>query len=73
MEPGISVMIEAAKACVPFLLARSEKKKVSQVLLRASGMDSTTSVVLLRPAIGHENPEPQTLIRAASGKGDNAQ
>jgi hypothetical protein len=71
-SPDAEVM-EAAKACLPFLLARAEQQKVSQILLRASDMNSTTSVVLLRPVTGHESLEPQTLLRAVSGGVEDVQ
>ena len=57
-------VMEAAKACLLFLRIRTEQKKVSNTLLRASSPNSATPDMLLRPATGKRPTEPQTLLRA---------
>ncbi len=59
-------LMEAAKTCVSFLLARAEQQKVSQTLLRPVKVDLTTSVSLLRPVSGQDSMEAQSLLRARS-------
>ena len=63
-------VMEAAKACLPFLLVRTEQQKVSRTLLRPAKM-STTSDMLLRPATGQARMEEQEdLLRAGSAIGE---
>jgi hypothetical protein len=59
-------IVRAAQECLPYLQMKAEQRKASNTMLRASDPVTVTPDVLLRPAIGHENPEPQTLLRAGS-------
>jgi hypothetical protein len=54
---------EAAVACLPFLKARAEQQRLSQTLLRASRAADTTPELLLRPARGTGETDPQQLLR----------
>ena len=56
---------EAAKSCLPFLQARVSDEMESHQLLRASSFTTLGTDELLRPAIGSEDPEPKTLLRAS--------
>jgi hypothetical protein len=53
----------AARECLPYLEARAEQQRASQTLLRASSAVATTPQMLLRPATGGNNAEPQQLLR----------
>lgn len=57
----------AAEECLPFLNARADQTKASQMLLRASGLEDvgSGSTILLRPASSNEETEPLQLLRAA--------
>ena len=56
---------EAAKSCLPFLQARISDEMESHQLLRASSFITLGTDELLRPAIGSEDFEPKTLLRAS--------
>jgi hypothetical protein len=58
---------EAARACLPLLLARAEQQQSPQTLLRAASAESINSDTLLQPASGNVNAAPEQLLRAAPG------
>jgi hypothetical protein len=57
---------EAAQACLPFLQERAERERASSELLRAASASDTPSDVLLRPAAGALEADPQQLLRASA-------
>jgi hypothetical protein len=57
---------EAAQACLPFLQERAERERASRELLRAASASDTPSDVLLRPAGGTIEADPQQLLRASA-------
>jgi hypothetical protein len=57
---------EAAQACLPFLQERVELERSRQTLLRAASASDTPSDVLLRPASGALEADPQQLLRATA-------
>lgn len=57
---------ETAQECLPFLLERAEQRRSHQTLLRASAPAGTPSEMLLRPAGGTPETDPQKLLRASS-------
>jgi hypothetical protein len=56
---------QAAEECLPFLTLRAEQMRHSQILLRPAGVDGSTAAVLLRPAVGGTEADPQQLLRAS--------
>jgi hypothetical protein len=56
---------EAAQACLPALQQRAEWERSRQTLLRAASASDTPSDVLLRPAGGTIEADPQQLLRAS--------
>jgi len=64
---------EAAEACLPFLRQRAEQERSRQtLLLRAAGVAGAPPDVLLRPASGATETEPQHLLRASRSGEDAA-
>lgn len=57
-------VIEAARACLPFLEIRAEEERNADTLLRASDGRSASPDILLRPADGQVVTEPAHLLRA---------
>lgn len=61
-----SQIIEAAKACLPLLQERAERERQSQTLLRAASAPDDPSQVLLRPAHGVSETDPNLLLRPSA-------
>ena len=55
---------QKAEACLPYLESCANQRRGSQTLLRASSIDSTRPEILLRPASGNTDTEPEQLLRA---------
>lgn len=64
-SPGGLRVQETARACLPVLQARAEKKRVSGTLLRPSEKPKTGPDALLRPAANTPNTAPEQLLRAS--------
>jgi hypothetical protein len=58
----------AAQECLPALQERAERERASRELLRAASASDTPSDVLLRPAGGTIEADPQQLLRASGAE-----
>jgi hypothetical protein len=56
---------EAAKACLPFLQERVELERLSRTLLRPAESPEAPAAILLRPAQGVPDADPNILLRPA--------
>jgi hypothetical protein len=59
---------EAAQECLPALQQRAERERSRQTLLRAASASDTPSDMLLRPASGALEADPQQLHRASGAE-----
>jgi hypothetical protein len=57
---------EAAEACLPLLLARTDQTRAQQTLLRAASGSQEDSAELLRGAAGPIEANPHTLLRSSA-------
>jgi len=59
-----SKVVEAAKACLPFLRQSAERQRIGAQLLRPANGNLTPTDTLLRPALPHTSTEPsEQLLR----------
>lgn len=62
-----SDVVQAARACLPFLQERLRRAEQEQTLLRASDGNQTAPETLLRPAAPTQDAQAETLLRATNG------